>query len=307
MSTLIPFGIRNEKILHISEVDRGRDCGCQCLGCGCHLVARKGVFREHHFAHDSNVKNLSCNGGGESLLHQYAKRIIEEAGYLVVPQFSASLPPPHHDQNVLIPSETIKFNRVEVEDSMAIKGRRIDVVGYHEKGRLLIEIVVNHRVKGEKLYQVRAAEEALLEIVLPKHLLFSSEKEGPNSLKSSIIDINDYKRWVVHPNGTKALQNLKRSIQDCTNKPQEEVALDAAFSQAPQDLNRSSQTAHFPDRREYSNKVGYLKAIEAFFNAAQYSPSRRSNVFRALRLSGNISDADLELARTNSIYINQDT
>ncbi len=150
MTTQIPFGVRRSQILHISEVDRGLDCDCVCPDCGRPLVARKGFIREHHFAHAVDIHNDSCGGGGETVLHRYAKRVIEEAGYLVVPSFSACLPPPNETEMVEIPGETLRFDRVEIEDRLVMGSRRIDVVGYHPKGPVLIEIVVTHRTQGRK-------------------------------------------------------------------------------------------------------------------------------------------------------------
>ena len=78
----IPFGTKLGEIVHISEIESGLTCGCNCLGCGGALVARKGNETTHHFGHHVFV---GCKGGIESALHLFAKRAISTAGYLKVP------------------------------------------------------------------------------------------------------------------------------------------------------------------------------------------------------------------------------
>jgi hypothetical protein len=286
-----------------SEVDRGLDCDCICPECGRNLVARKGLLREHHFAHAVYVNNDYCGVGFESQLHRYAKQIIEEAGYLVVPSFVAHLPPPNYDKYINIPGETIKFQRVEVEEKFVVGNRIIDVVGYHANGRLLIEIVVTHRVNGSKLRQVRAADEALLEIVIPKNILFSPSKEGADSLKSLILDMNDFKRWVIHPRGAKALRALAKSLVDATK-----VGYDLESTQrgsSPEsnlsEPNKISANNHLPDRSKCTDSLQYVIKLHEFLVGANYDQATRNRIIKALILGGYITSNDILLAKSIGI------
>ena len=56
------YGLKEGKLLHISEVPRGLACGCVCPACGDRLVARQGPLREHHFCLQSRCG--SCRRGG---------------------------------------------------------------------------------------------------------------------------------------------------------------------------------------------------------------------------------------------------
>ncbi|BBH12957.1 competence protein CoiA family protein [Chromobacterium haemolyticum] len=51
MSNHIPFGLKQGRIVDISEVERGLACECVCTACGGPLIARKGEVNVHHFAH----------------------------------------------------------------------------------------------------------------------------------------------------------------------------------------------------------------------------------------------------------------
>ncbi|MCC3817975.1 hypothetical protein IB293_21965 [Vibrio parahaemolyticus] len=55
---LIPFGLKDGKYYDVSEVERGRGCGCICPSCKQVLVARKGDPEKmaHHFAHDKKAQ-----------------------------------------------------------------------------------------------------------------------------------------------------------------------------------------------------------------------------------------------------------
>lgn len=55
---LIPFGLKEGKYYDVSEVERGRACGCICPSCKQVLVAKKGDPEKmaHHFAHDKKAQ-----------------------------------------------------------------------------------------------------------------------------------------------------------------------------------------------------------------------------------------------------------
>lgn len=77
MSVQIPFGKRDDKIIHISEItsnEVGIKCNCICVSCGERLVAKVASNKKaRHFAH---YKKCNCNGGIESALHLFAKEVL---------------------------------------------------------------------------------------------------------------------------------------------------------------------------------------------------------------------------------------
>ena len=78
----------SNRFVHVTEVERGLACDCRCAICGEIVLARQGDVREHHFAHGSNAE--PCASSYESHLHRFAKRVIVEAGGLVVPLTAAA-------------------------------------------------------------------------------------------------------------------------------------------------------------------------------------------------------------------------
>jgi competence protein CoiA len=303
MSTLIPFGVRAGNIVHISEVHRGLDCDCTCPECGGGLIAKKGSIREHHFAHSNSIDSVNCKGGGESILHKYAKRIIEEAGYLVVPSFKVTLPPPNEHKYSIIGGGKIEFSRVDIEDSLVIRGRKIDVVGYHGTSRLLIEIFVTHRVNEKKLRQVRAANEALIEIGVPRNILFSPEADGGDSLRGFIVDNVDCKNWLYHPEGAKELRLLEESTITSQDQITKINNKEPASTSSEKSSSTSSTGAHLPDRKKCSTHAEYVCGLHEFFAASKYNSTTRQHVITALMRSGNIIDADIKLSEILGINL----
>jgi ssDNA-binding Zn-finger/Zn-ribbon topoisomerase 1 len=70
----LPFALRREQPVHISEVNSGKQNDCLCPECGKPLIAKKGSLITHHFAHDSRT---TCNF--ETILHRVAKLLIRDA------------------------------------------------------------------------------------------------------------------------------------------------------------------------------------------------------------------------------------
>jgi hypothetical protein len=73
----IAWGLSANGVMrHISEVEKGKACGCICpsINCSSPLIANQGSRKAHYFSHQANT---GC--GGESALHRAAKQILEES------------------------------------------------------------------------------------------------------------------------------------------------------------------------------------------------------------------------------------
>lgn len=310
MAILIPFGLRDGTLIHISEVDRGEDCNCVCPECDMALVAKKGFIRKHYFSHHPSTAHPStCGGGVESALHRYAKQIIAEAGYLAVPAFEISLPPPDFDLKVEIPAKRMTFARVVIEESMVFGHRRVDVVGHIPEGRLLIEICVTHRVRGKKLQEVKVASEAMVEIELPWDSLYSKVSEGNGSLRQSILDSLDNKRWLFHPEGEDIRARLKKQARDRRVlpppiQPREWLKVETLprrewlkTEPLPREVSPTPTRGkgHVPSREGLSEEE-YVQDLHEFLAGSNYNEEAKQRAVYALRMLGNITARDIEVA-----------
>ena len=83
------YALKDNIIVHISEVESGLRCGCKCPACIETLIARKGNKVLHHFAHKSTIE---CEFGYQTSLHLAAKRVISETGIIQVPALYLTFP-----------------------------------------------------------------------------------------------------------------------------------------------------------------------------------------------------------------------
>ncbi|MFA4968067.1 MAG: competence protein CoiA family protein [Sulfuritalea sp.] len=297
MDIQIPFGLRGDDLLHISEVDRGRDCNCICPECKKPLVARKGLIREPHFAHSASNDTDFCGGGLETSLHKYAKRIIDDARYLQLPGFVAQLPFRYVGAAAVIEPKRIEFSRVTTEEQMIFGRRRVDVVGYWPEGRLLIEIHVTHRVRGKKLTEVRQSDEYMLEIDVPRDMLFSSVSHGGGSLRELILDGIENKRWIHHPEGEKIREKLRREADP---RPLKLGEADSEIRPLPVRHVESpirSSGGHVPSRYDWSPE-DYVRNLYQFSSGIAATDEMKNRMILALYMAGNITDQDIALSET---------
>lgn len=74
------------RLVDIDNVPSGLACNCTCPGCGRAMVAKKGDVQAHHFAHHAQQDGQSCVSAGETALHKFAKRILDERLEIVLPE-----------------------------------------------------------------------------------------------------------------------------------------------------------------------------------------------------------------------------
>lgn len=138
---LIPYGLRDGKLVHISEVERGKECDCICPVCMQPLIARKGDRKQHHFGHKSDT-----NCCLETVLHQSAKIILFERiseaislGEPLLMKWKCLLCNDEHEGNLLKRSTSVK-----TEISMGVCRPDITLFDSNNILATLIEIVVTH-------------------------------------------------------------------------------------------------------------------------------------------------------------------
>jgi hypothetical protein len=163
----ILHALRAGAIVHVSEVARGLDCGCVCARCGDALVARKGAYREHHFAH---YRDSDCSGVAESLLHRLAKELLSNAKVLALPSsiYRAKSKPrfgvPVSIEREILAASRVCISSVAVEQSL---GSIVpDLPLRSDEGDLILEIAVSHRVDRAKLRHIRRMNIPTLELSL---------------------------------------------------------------------------------------------------------------------------------------------
>lgn len=77
------------RIVHFTEVKRGKACDCVCPGCGKDFLTAQGPVKPWHFKHAD--ESTTCKGGQETALHLLAKEIITENVQILLPVYGKVL------------------------------------------------------------------------------------------------------------------------------------------------------------------------------------------------------------------------
>lgn len=177
-SNELTFALKEGKIVHISEVEQGLGCECNCPHCGSALIARKGNIRSHHFAHHNA---LDCDTGMETAIHLLAKEIIKDEKCLYVPSYFLKME--HEDKNgrnfaasSYLPSECLQFSDVKLEQHN--EDYVPDITALTETEEWVdIEILVTHKVDEHKALRQRQRGKTMIEIDLSDLPRDSSRQE----------------------------------------------------------------------------------------------------------------------------------
>lgn len=180
---------KQNKMVYIEDVRRGRACGCRCPFCEEPLDAKKG-YGGHvpHFAHQNNKK---CKQAYMTALHMLAEQIIEKEKAVMAPAYKE------------IEEKKLTFKDVEVERRKERKDLQPDIVGVSEDGlRWAIEIRNTHEINPPKLKKIKESKITCLEIDVRRQTL--------ENLKAFLLDSYDFRTWVNNPNYDDIIVNNSR-------------------------------------------------------------------------------------------------
>lgn len=190
----IAWGLNANGVMrHISEVEKGKACGCICpsINCSSPLIANQGSKKAHYFSHQAN---LGC--GGESALHLAAKQILEESASenlnLILPEIRGIY------STTDMAGEVVERSRVELA-CFQLKEAKQEVRVSNE----LIADVVSQSVKNETL---------AVEVFVTN----AKDEQGENKYKSVGMDAIEIDlsalSWNVDRN------DLKKSVLQTANR-----------------------------------------------------------------------------------------
>lgn len=195
-SNRIPFGVKNNMLVDVSEVESGLVCDCTCPNCSAPLQARKGEVNQHHFSHDPNYDFGECYNACESSIHLMAKQIIEEERSFFFPEFKVT--EQARDVNGKLHKESLVVQKQmrptfdEVRKEVTIEDIRPDIVAKYLGQNYLIEVAVTHPVNATKKAKLRRIGLPTIEIKL--NTMFSSKSK----LKETILEELKFKTWLFH-------------------------------------------------------------------------------------------------------------
>jgi hypothetical protein len=215
MNARLTYGIKNNQLYSINDVESGLSCGLHCALCNDQLIAKKGKKTKHHFAH-YRIEN--CQGAVETALHLLAKEIIDEEKEITLP--SVELKIGEKREAYIFHKETkVHFQNVKVENRL--DNIIPDLICYVQGQPLLIEIAVTHFIDKEKRRKIKKLNLSTIEIDL------SEFKQGieKEELKEILISGTNRKKWIYN----KRLRFINNSIQSERNKIVDEYDFEGSF------------------------------------------------------------------------------
>lgn len=220
------FALKDNKPVHISEVERGLACRCVCSACGHPLQARKGPKVRPYFAHD---KGSECSV--ETVIHNMAKKIIMDTGEIYIPATTCEiLNYVYYD----MPGQVISLSDVQEEYDMS--NIRPDIIGYYNGKPLLIEVYVTHKIDDDKVLKIKDKGIAAIEINL-SNIGYDTDLD---KLKNLVLYETSNREWINNER-LNELQNRLLTLREykqvfrCTRNWTKEILI--------YDNNESSQNA----------------------------------------------------------------
>ncbi len=184
----LPFGLKGDILVHISQVEHGLACGCVCPQCRKPLVARKGSKLVHHFGHRAGPE---CANAAETALHREAKRILADRRKIRLPPVEIRFDSSPFVMS-LSPERTFALDDVRAE---CRTGDIVpDILAYRGTTPLMIEIRVTHPVDEAKLKKIRELRISTIEIDLSS----ACRAFSPDDLCDAIVKQTANKRWLFN-------------------------------------------------------------------------------------------------------------
>jgi len=156
------------EVVDVTQVERGANCLCTCLGCNATVVSKQGPKKAWHFSHAADAEALaSC---GESALHAAGKAVLVSLGSVLIPELSVTVTRQDVLNRELVlkpvrPAGTFRYSHCQLEVSHG--SRRLDAVLADNTGAQLgVEIRVHHEVDMLKKLDLSSSGMTVLEIDL---------------------------------------------------------------------------------------------------------------------------------------------
>ncbi|MDS0527584.1 hypothetical protein NNC19_17980 [Clostridium sp. SHJSY1] len=217
MKIKLPFGFREDRLIHISEInenERGLRCNCVCPECRQPLEARLGNKNIRHFAHS----NQNCKNAFETTLHKFAKEILEKSRKIKLPElkliynkyyksmsdfelsyykfdYKNFLDNEGYKEKTIANEFFLEFDEIKLETQ--INTIVPDIIVYKNGVPLLIEIAVTHYIDNEKERKIKELGISTIEIDLNIKEIdcYNFDRKV---IEHIIVDNIDRKKWIYN-------------------------------------------------------------------------------------------------------------
>ena len=235
--TLIPFGYnpKLKKFLDVSDVPRGKDCGCVCPSCKTPLIARHGDIKEWHFAHATRKiykqTESECSFSFFVSVRMMARQVVSQDLKFIMPAYRSYVEKRLTGSQEIIDlqftvTEEQTIHMADIELEKIVNKVPVDIFGYVKDRPLLLYLSHPGRRLPFELSTEGKHEYGVIEISLENVALriVETRKTG-QSYREVLLDFlandQDSKSWISHPRFNtrkeEALQKLAALEVECRN------------------------------------------------------------------------------------------
>jgi hypothetical protein len=184
---LLTYALRDNNLVHVKNVENGKDCLCICPFCKSELLAinNDDNIPVPHFRH-----SIPCEGAYESALHLLAKEVLKESKTLRIPNF-------HHDydnqneDSFFRSGFFIDFD--SAEDEVDLGDIVPDIICHKGGSKLYVEFRNSHPIDAEKLAIIKNGDVSCIEIDIRKLNLDKEE------IKAFLLQERDEIYYIFNP------------------------------------------------------------------------------------------------------------
>lgn len=196
MKIKLTYGLKENTIVRIEDVESGLGCNCLCPACGARLVAKKkGEKKAKHFAH---YNQQDCGYQAETELHYRAKQIFEQSGMVSLPEY-------YMDENNKVKERKYIFLFDSIVSERKLGSIIPDLILFKGNRQLLVEIAVTHFVDDVKRNKINELKIPVVEIDLSEFEREFDEIELQDLLTNEIYN----KIWIYNEKKDEAYKRAK--------------------------------------------------------------------------------------------------
>lgn len=254
MSIKLRHGLKDGKVVKVTDVDNGLKCKCVCLDCRSPLVAinnKENSCRPHfrHYSIKDAKKIASCKASEETAIHYWAKDIIEKMKFIILPAYEVQVER-HNGRgtrvHIIKKQRRVNFDYIQNENSISTsQGYRAikpDLIAYSGNRRLFIEVAVFHPCDDEKIEYLKKHNVSAIEIDLSKFPRAANEEDLEKYLAEGKY---------LKANGTKWLYHVKNEeYRQEALKLEEEIAKRAAYFAEKEERERKARAIEEEKKRK---------------------------------------------------------
>jgi hypothetical protein len=254
MGIKLRHGLKDGKVVKVTDVDNGLKCKCVCLDCRSPLMAinNKENLRRPHFRHYSikDAKKVApCKESEETAIHYWAKDIIEKMKFIILPAYEVQVER-HNGRGTRVHTikkqRRVNFDSIQNENSISTsQGYRAikpDLIAYSGNRRLFIEVAVFHSCDDEKIEYLKEHNVSAIEIDLSKF---------PRAAKEEDLEKYLAEGKYLKENGTKWLYHVKNEeYRQEALQHEEEIAKRAAYFAEKEERERKARAIEEEKKRK---------------------------------------------------------